>query len=302
MTNFQETTNRTYKARLFAMIYSQKKELLELYNAINGTNYDDPEKLEINTLGNAIYMSMANDISFIIDSQLMLYEHQSTYSPNLPIRYLMYVADLYSKITKDANLYGSRQVQIPTPRFLIFYNGIEEQPDEKELWLSESFIVKERNPSLELKATMLNVNRGRNRKLMDSCKTLRDYAEYTARVREYAERMPVGEAVEQAITECIREGVLSEFLSTYRAEARKVSIYEYDEEKHMRQEREQNWEDGHAAGVAEGRAETIAEAFKVLIETLQDLGLSREETAERVSQKFSTSQEEAEKNLEKYWK
>ena len=298
MTNFQETTNRTYKARLFAMIYSQKKELLELYNAINGTNYDDPEKLEINTLGNAIYMSMANDISFIIDSQLMLYEHQSTYSPNLPIRYLMYVSDLYSKITKDANLYGSRQVQIPTPRFLIFYNGIEEQPDEKELKLSEAFIVKEKNPSLELKATMLNVNRGRNRKLMDSCKTLRDYAEYTARVREYAEKMPVGEAVERAITECIREGVLSEFLSIYRAEARKVSIYEYDEEKHMRQEREQNWEDGHAAGVAE----TIAEAIKTLIKTCQDFGASREETEERLCDNFSISKEEAERNLEKYWK
>ena len=97
------------------MLYRDKKELLELYNAVNSTNYTDPEALEINTLENAIYLSMHNDISFVIDSRLSLYEHQSTYSPNLPLRYLMYVSDLYSKITKDANLYGSKAVKIPPP-------------------------------------------------------------------------------------------------------------------------------------------------------------------------------------------
>ena len=85
------TSNRIYKARIFEMIFSDKKELLALYNAVNKTDYDIPELLEINTLQNAIYMSMKNDVSFIIDSRLSLYEHQSTYSPNLPLRYLLYV-------------------------------------------------------------------------------------------------------------------------------------------------------------------------------------------------------------------
>lgn len=282
--------NRTYKARLFEMIYSQKKELLELYNAVNGTKYDDPDKLEINTLENAIYMSMHNDVSFIIDSRLMLYEHQSTYSPNLPIRFLMYVSDLYSKLLKDANLYGSKIVKIPTPRFLIFYNGIEEMPDKKILKLSTSFTVSENHPSLELEATMLNINRGHNQKLMGACKTLRDYAEYTARVREYAEKNSTEEAVERAITECIKEGILSEFLSKYRAEAKKVSIYEYDEEKHMRQEREENWE----AGLAEG--------IKVTIEICRELGISKEDTLKQIIDKFSVAQEYAEELVGTIWK
>ena len=236
--------NRIYKSRIFAMLFSDRNELLKLYNAINGTSYDDPQLLQINTLENAVYMSMQNDVSFIIDMRLNLYEHQSTYSPNLPVRYLLYVADVYSDYTKDMNLYGSRAVQLPTPKFVIFYNGEAEQPDRKELKLSELFTIPEPDPSLELKAVMLNINKGHNRKLMETCKTLQDYAEYTSRVRTYAAEMSLDEAVERAITECIRYGILADFLKKNRAEAKKVSIYEYDEERHMRQTREEGIEDG----------------------------------------------------------
>ena len=241
--------NRIYKSRIFAMLFSDRNELLKLYNAINGTSYDDPQLLQINTLENAVYMSMQNDVSFIIDMRLNLYEHQSTYSPNLPVRYLLYVADVYSDYTKDMNLYGSRAVQLPTPKFVIFYNGQAEQPDRKELKLSELFTIPESDPSLELKAVMLNINKGHNRKLMETCKTLQDYAEYTSRVRTYAAEMSLDEAVERAITECIREGILADFLRKNRAEAKKVSIYEYDEERHMRQTREEGAEEGYARGI-----------------------------------------------------
>ncbi|MFR2340526.1 hypothetical protein V6B71_01670 [Mediterraneibacter gnavus] len=112
--------------------------------------------------------------------------------------------------------------------------------------------MKEENPALELTAVMLNINRGHNEKLKGLCKSLKDYSEYTARVREYADTMPISEAVEQAICECIQEGILAEFLKQNRAEAKQVSIYEYDEEKHMRQEREASWEDGWEAGIREG--------------------------------------------------
>ena len=220
--------NRTYKARIFEMVFSDKKELLALYNAINKTKYDDPELLEINTLENAIYMSMKNDVSFIIDSRLSLYEHQSTYSPNLPIRYLLYVADIYANVTQNENLYGTKKVMIPPPRFLIFYNGRAPYPERKILKLSELYVVEEEEVSLELTALQLNINPGYNEELMNTCKTLRDYSEYTERVRKYAETMKLEEAVERAITECIREGILSEFLSKNRAEAKRMSIYEYD--------------------------------------------------------------------------
>lgn len=247
------SANRQYKARLFEMIFSQKKELLELYNAVSGSDYTDPDKLEINTLENAIYMAMHNDLSFVIDSQLSLYEHQSTFNPNIPLRLLMYIADLYSKITQRKNLYGRMVVPIPTPNFIVFYNGKDAYPDRMTLKLSDMYQVEQEEPELELKVTMLNINRGHNKELMAASRTLSGYAEYTARVREYVASMPLEDAVERAITECINEGILAEFLSAYRAEAKKVSIYEYDEEEHMRMEREENYAWGLEVGRAEGR-------------------------------------------------
>ena len=237
------------------MLYSSKKELLELYNAVSGRHYEDPELLEINTLENAIYMSMHNDVSFLIDSRLSLYEHQSTYSPNLPLRYLFYISDLYSGMTKDENLYGIKCVELPAPQFIIFYNGEKDQPDRSILKLSDAYSVKEEHPALELTAVMLNINRGHNEKLKGMCKSLKDYSEYTERVRKYVRTVPIEDAVEWAIQECIEEDILAEFLKQNRAEAKSVSIYEYDQEKHMRQERETFWEDGRAVGRSEGRAE-----------------------------------------------
>lgn len=261
------TANRMYKSRIFAMLFSDRNELLKLYNAINGTSYDDPDLLQVNTLENAVYMSMQNDVSFIIDMRLNLYEHQSTYSPNLPVRYLLYVADVYSDYTKDMNLYGTKAVKLPTPRFVIFYNGQAEQPDRKELKLSELFSIPDANPSLELKAVMLNINKGHNRKLMETCRTLQDYAEYTFRVREYAAEMPLDLAVEQAITECISEGILADFLRKNRAEAKKVSIYEYDEERHMRQTREEGMEEGYANGFSQGIEQGITQTVINLLKS-----------------------------------
>ena len=261
------TANRMYKSRIFAMLFSDRNELLKLYNAINGTSYDDPDLLQVNTLENAVYMSMQNDVSFIIDMRLNLYEHQSTYSPNLPVRYLLYVADVYSDYTKDMNLYGTKAVKLPTPRFVIFYNGQAEQPDRKELKLSELFSIPDADPSLELKAVMLNINKGHNRKLMETCRTLQDYAEYTFRVREYAAEMPLDRAVEQAITECISEGILADFLRKNRAEAKKVSIYEYDEERHMRQTREEGMEEGYANGFSQGIEQGITQTVINLLKS-----------------------------------
>lgn len=281
--------NRTYKARLFEMIFSRKKELLELYNAINGTDYRDPELLEINTLENAIYMSMHNDLSFIIDSRLNLYEHQSTYSPNLPFRCLMYVTDLYSEMTKDENLYGTEPVRLSTPRFVIFYNGVVERPDVEVLKLSSLFSITDENISLELKAVMLNINPGHNTRLLNACRTLRDYSEYTCRVRTYMRTMSLEQAVEQAITECIRDNILADFLRKYRAEAKSVSIYEYDQEKHMRFVREEGLREGIEAGI------------RTLIGMCMEFRVSREETSLRIQKEFSVTAEQAEEALKKYW-
>lgn len=256
MKTLDSIPNRTYKATIFAMLFEDKEHLLELYNAISGKHYTNPEMLEINTLENAIYMAMRNDISFLIDARLSLYEHQSTYSPNLPLRFLLYISALYSSMTREANLYGTKPIELPPPRFVIFYNGKVEQPDRQILKLSDLYTIKE-ECSLELEAVMLNVNSGHNKELMEMSHTLWEYAEYTARVREYAEVMELEEAVERAIKECIQEGILKEFLEKNRAEAKNMSIFEYDQEKHIKQEREEAWEEGRKEGKKAGERDML---------------------------------------------
>ena len=248
--------NRTYRSTVFIMLFEEKENLLELYNAMSGKHYTDPELLEINTLENAIYMSIKNDVSFLMDGRLSLYEHQSTYSPNLPLRFLFYISNLYSGMTKDENLYGTRKTQIPTPEFVIFYNGEEERPERETLKLSDLYTFRGEDEKagkadfkLELKAELLNICGDNNRALKEACRTLREYAVFTDKMRKYTKTMDIEAAAERTIEECIQEDILREFLTKHRAEVRTVSIFEYDQEKHMRQEREQAWEDGWEARI-----------------------------------------------------
>ena len=230
---------RDFKSRMFAMIFSDKKELLKLYNAVANRNYEDPELLEINTLENAFYMSMKNDLSFIIDSRLSLYEHQSTYNPNMPLRFLLYLSELYSGMVAGKNIYGRTRIPLPPPRFIVFYNGTEERPDREVMHLSDSYTIQGEEVWLELRADVLNVNLGHNKELLNACQTLHDYAEYVHRMRKYAKTMTIGDAVDRAIEECIQDGILKEFLEQNRAEAKAMSIFEYNQEEHIRMEREE---------------------------------------------------------------
>ena len=160
-------------------------------------------------------------------------------------------------LVKEKNLYGSRLVKIPAPRFVVFYNGVEETPERQMLQLSEAFEKPMEEPEVELRVTVLNINPGNNRKLLESCRLLKEYMLYVEKVRSYAREMPIREAVDRAVTESIREGILAEFLSKNRAEAIEVSIFEYDEETHMRQVREEGWEDGLEKGRELGREEGL---------------------------------------------
>ena len=289
MNNVSLPVNRIYKDRLYKMIFNDKSELLKLYNAINGTHYDDPAMLTITTLDNAIYMTMENDLSFIIDMRLALYEQQSTVNPNLPLRFLMYITDIYSAYTKDMNIYGSKKVQIPLPSFVIFYNGVQSQPDKSEFLLSELFHPTTDQPALELKAVMLNINKGHNQELMNACHTLRDYSEYVARIRTYSAEMPLTDAVEKAITECIHENILRDFLLKNRAEAKAMSIYEYDEEKTLRMFREEGYEDGERNG-----------KIQATIEMCLEFNLSSDAIVQKLMTKFQFSENQAQEYLDNY--
>ena len=260
------TINRTFKSTLFIMLFEDKNNLLELYNAMTGKHYSDPELLKINTLKNAIYMSMRNDLSFLIDGRLSLYEHQSTYNPNLPLRFLFYISQLYSGMTKNENLYGTAAVKLPPPEFIIFYNGEKEMPERMVRKLSDLYTVKTEEIRLELETVMLNISGDNNVPLKEACRTLRDYAVYTDKIREYTKTMELEEAVELAIRECLSEGILKEFLEKHRAEAKEMSIFEYNQERHMMQEREAAWNEGREAGRQEGIREGIEKGIQTGIE------------------------------------
>ena len=241
--------NKKYKDTIFRMLFSDKKNLLSLYNALNGKNYSDCDKLEIVTLENAIYMSMKNDLAFILDLDLFLWEHQSTYNPNVPLRDLMYIAKEYEKYIKEKgiSLYSSRQQKIPAPQFIVFYNGNRKIGERMEHRLSDAYETVRGEPALELKVLVININEGHNQKLMESCQILKEYAQYVSKVRTYKKTLNLNEAVEKAVEECIQEGILREFLLANKAEVVAMSIFEYDREWEEEILRKEEFEAGRDA-------------------------------------------------------
>ena len=246
---------RQYKDTVFRMLFDDKKHLLSLYNAVNQKNYTDADALQVITLKNAIYMEMKNDLAFIIDMNLYLYEHQSTYNPNMPLRDLFYISNEYQRLVEQKSLYSSAIQKIPAPKFVVFYNGNKQIEDVSELKLSSAYECLTNDPDLELRVTVLNVNEGHNRELMEHCQVLEEYAQYVARVRQYTslQELSLEEAVERAVDECINEGILAEFLTRNRAEVVSVSIFEYDKEKEEKKLRKAEFESGVETGLQRGR-------------------------------------------------
>lgn len=256
--------NREYKSTLFTLLFSDPKELLGLYNAMNGTDYEDIEMLSIVTLGNAVYMNFKNDISFVIDMRMQLYEHQSTYNPNMPLRNLIYVAKEYEKLYYSKSIYTTRLTQIAAPKFYVFYNGVNKRPEVEIMKLSDAYTTHEMDPDLELKIKVLNINKGFNPGLMEKCKTLKEYMLFVDYVRRYAEKTVIEEAVDLAITECIRSNILKDFLEQHRAEATDVSIFEYNEAEELEKIRKAEYSYGYEDGVESGRQE-FARLINILV-------------------------------------
>ena len=244
--------NEKYRDTVFRMIFNSNRQLLELYNAVNHTDYDNPDALEIVTLENAIYLGMKNDVSCLINMRIQLYEHQSTVNPNMPLRDLMYVCEQYEKYMVKKDIYSSHLIRLPTPRFVVFYNGIREQPERRELYLSDAFELPEEYPSLELRVTQLNINKGYNEDLLKRCPALFEYVEYVSTVRDYQMTQPLEEAVRHAVDHCIKHNILKDFLLANKAEVVRMTLYEYDEELHKQTIRKESYEDGFDDGFNNG--------------------------------------------------
>ena len=291
---------KKYKDTIFRMLFENKENLLSLYNAMNHKNYTDADALQVVTLENSIYMGMKNDLAFILDMNLYLYEHQSTYNPNMPLRDLFYISNEYQKLVVQKSLYSSVLQKIPAPKFVVFYNGTKEIEDVSEFRLSSAYECQTDDPDLELRVTVLNVNEGHNQELMEHCQTLKEYAQYVAKVRKYTSlgELSLEEAVECAVEECIKEGILAEFLIQNRAEVISMSIFEYnkdEEEKKLRKAefeagREAGIEEGRIAGIEEGREEGRIELLKQLIQRKLSKGKSIDEIAEELEESVTVIQ------------
>ncbi len=225
-------TNKKYKDTVFRMLFSDKKELLTLYNAVNETNYDNPDELEITTLENAIYMTVKNDLSCVIDMRLNIFEQQSSINPNMPLRDLDYVSRSFRRFYDRHDIYSERLIKLPNPKFVVFYNGVREQPERREFKLSDAYTHQEETPCLELIVLQLNINPGYNDELMQKCPTLKEYMLFVERIRTYRQDTDINTAVNRAVNECIKENILSEFLRKNKREVIAMGIDEYDAELH----------------------------------------------------------------------
>ena len=278
--------NREYKSDVFSMLMQDKRRALELYNAMNDTDYDNPDEVEMVTLAGGISLSVRNDASFVVGDNLSIYEHQSTVCPNMALRSLIYfVAVIKERISgrrrqivgddggnyadgrqHGRNIYGKRLIKIPTPKFVVFYNGAEKQPEEMTQYLSDSFEQKTDDPELELKCKVYNINYGKNRAIMDECRWLDEYMMFVDKVREYhnsKDEEELEDDINKAIDYCIENDILKEFLSERRGEVTKVMALDYTFDKQLEMERAEAWNGGKKEGIEEGRIEGREEGEKI---------------------------------------
>ena len=223
---------------------------LSVYNALNGTNYTNPDDIEICTLDKGVSLTVRNDAAFVVDAALSIYEHQSTVCPNMLVRNLIYYTTIISKFVKKKNICGRTLVKIPVPKFVVFYNGDEDQPAECEMRLSDAFEKKTDNPELELVCNVYNINFGKNQQLLEKCEVLKQYMTFVDYVKYYLSQQDdddeddLKKAINMAIDRCIEDGVLVEFLMENRSEVVQVTQMDYTFDRQIIMEREAGREEG----------------------------------------------------------
>lgn len=274
------TINRLYKDRLFRLLFADEKNkanALALYNALNNSNYTNVDELEFNTLDNVIHLGMKNDLSFIVADSMSLYEQQASHNPNMPLRGFLYFAKLYNKYLakQGKSLHSESLLTIPTPRFVVFYNGIAKRPATEKLRLSNAFLVPDTSGEFEWTATVINLNHKDNTGLLERCRPLYEYTTLISRIQQYKEQeLSLQEAVDKAVDDCIRDGILVEFLTAHRTEVLQLFLEELDEKYYI-------------AGI---KQTALLENLKEKIQRKITKGLSLEQIASELEEDIETIQ------------
>jgi len=255
--------NAKYKNSVFSLLFSNPDAIRELYGAIEGVVLPPDTSIDINTLSGVLYMEQINDLSFIVGNLLVvIMEHQSSINPNMPLRLLIYIAHIYEKIIDRKLLYKAKLEKIPTPEFIVLYNGKEPYPDRSTLKLSDAFKevcgllgMEPPAPSLELVVQVYNINNGHNADILEKSRTLGGYSAFVGKVREYEQTFPFEEAMKKALKYCIDNDILKTFLETHSSEVFNMLLTEWDTEEAKVVWREEGFEDGLEEGLVKGREE-----------------------------------------------
>ena len=291
--------NREYKSDVFSMLLEDKANALEVYNALNDSDYDRPEDVEIILLEKGISLSIRNDATFIIDMYMNFYEHQSTYNPNMPLRDLINYANTMEKRIKNEkrDLFGRQLLKIPTPRFAVFYNGTEKRPAKEILRLSDAFVHPMEVPELELICTVYNINPGCNGELLEKSEVLRGYMTFVELVRRLErEYNSLETAIDRAMEECIRQHIFEDFFRGRKDEVRKMTQLDFTWERREELIRMEERAEGHAEGHAEGYKQAHIDAIKKMIskgyskEQILELDYSEEEYQQAIQENSSTEE------------
>lgn len=259
---------RSYKDGVFRQLFNDKEKLIELYNALSGRSYSKDTEIEIVTLEDALFGDIKNDLSFIMDNRfIVMIEHQATVNPNMPLRMLSYAAREYERRGLTKKVYSKRRIEIPTPELYMLYNGAEDQPIMQELKLSDAYIAKCGKISLEARVKVINVNYDKGADILKRCKTLNEYSMFIHMIREKQQEKGLQKAVEESVRECMRKGILTEFLERNGGDIVSLVRIELTREECEAIREEDGYVRGLEDGLNEGRIEEqlkIARNMKAL--------------------------------------
>ena len=258
--------NREIKNSVFVDLFyedeSAEANEIALFNAIHNQPLPDGTKIRKFRVDNTIYMNFQNDISFDAGGKVIVFgEHQSTINENMPLRSLLYIGRAYERIVPPRSRYKKKLVPLPTPEFYTFYNGKEKWQKEQELRLSDAYIVKENEPSLELKVKVINIRPEEHHEILEKCQVLKEYSQFMDTVQSY-QLSGADEPYKKAIKECIEKGILADYLRRKGGEVINMLLDEYDYETDIEVQREEAYQIGEQAGLNKGREEGRKEGRK----------------------------------------
>ena len=257
---------REYKDTVFVDLFFHCEEAYKnfallfrsLCEFLNINFHFEMEDLQPVSLENSLYNGRRTDVLYSIrDSLLVFVEHQSTVNPNMPLRYLEYAVEVLKKLTCQRAKYAASPLDLKDIFFLNLYNGKEKVKDVYDTYLSDLIKLKiNKDVSLELKVTNININAGCNEKLMKACPVLKEYSLFVAEARKQLE-LDRQKGFDIAVDNCIKRGILSKYLNENRRGVMGLFFGEFNMDTALEVAREESYDKGIKKGIERGMEKGI---------------------------------------------